>query len=76
LQEGHPQFAAQLLGAVESALKGLNAVVEPEVKFFYEGTLAKLKEALGREEFQSAWEEGSKWTLEEAVKKVLGESDN
>jgi len=38
-----------------------------------EGTLAKVKEALGDERFQSAWEVGSRWSLEEAVKKVLGE---
>jgi len=43
------------------------------MKFFYEGTLAKVKEALGDEEFQSAWEEGARWSLEETVKKVLGE---
>lgn len=46
--------------------------MEVEVKFFCEGTLAKVKQALG-EAFQSAWEEGSKWTLEEAVNKVLGD---
>jgi tetratricopeptide (TPR) repeat protein len=73
LQDGNPQFAAGLLGAVESALKALNAVVEPDVKFFHEGTLAKVKQALGEEVFQSAWEEGSQWSLDEAVKKVLGE---
>ncbi|PWB68855.1 MAG: hypothetical protein C3F07_21160 [Anaerolineales bacterium] len=73
LQEGNAQFAAQLLGAVESALKVLNAVVEAEIKFFYEGTLAKVREALGEEAFQSAWEEGSQWSLEEAVKRALGE---
>jgi len=46
-------------------LKVLNAVKEIQVKFFYEGTLAKVKEALGDGEFQSAWEE--------AMKRVLGE---
>jgi len=73
LQEGNAGFAAQLLGAVESALKALNAVVEGEIKFFHEQTLAKVKVALGHVEFQSAWEEGSQWSLEETVKKVLGE---
>jgi len=73
LQEGNPQFAAQLLGAVQSALKGLNAAVEPEVKDLHAQTLAKVKEALGDEAFRSAWEKGSRWTLEEAVKKVLGD---
>jgi class 3 adenylate cyclase/tetratricopeptide (TPR) repeat protein len=73
LQEGNPQLAAQLLGAVESALKRLNAVVEAEMKFFRERTLAQVKEALGDEGFQSAWEEGGQWSLEEAVKRALGE---
>jgi len=73
LHEGNPRFAAELLGAVESALKGLNAVVDVGVKFFHEGTLAKVKDVLGDAAFQSAREEGARWSLEEAVKKVLGE---
>jgi len=73
LQEGEPQFAAQLLGAVESAIKTLKAAVEPEVKFFHESTLAKVKQALGDAAFRSVWEEGSQWSLEEAVKKVFGD---
>jgi len=72
-QEGKPQFAAGLLGAVESALKGLNALAEVDVKFFYENMLVKVKDALGDAAFQSALEEGSQWSLEEAVKKVLEE---
>jgi len=71
LHEGKPQFAAQLLGAVESALKGLNAVMEVEVKFFHEGTLVAAREQLGESTFHSAWEQGATWSLEEAVKKVL-----
>ncbi len=63
LQEGNPQFAAHLLSAVESALKMLNAAVHVEVKFFHERTLVQIKEALG--------EEGSKWSLKEAVNKAL-----
>jgi len=77
LEEGNPQFAAGLLSAVESELKGLNAPIEPEMKPLHEGTLAKVKQALatehseGRAAFQSAWEEGAKWSLEQAVKKAL-----
>jgi hypothetical protein len=63
---------AHLLGAVESAFKALNAVVEVDMKFLYEQTLAQVKEALGDVAFQSACEEGARWSLEEAVKKVLG----
>jgi len=40
---------------------------------FYDQTLVKVKEALGEEGFQSAFDEGNKWSLEEAVKKVLGD---
>lgn len=36
-------------------------------------TNAAAKESLGESAFQSAWEEGSQWSLEEAVKKALGE---
>lgn len=73
LDDGDATFSAQLLAAVDSALKMLNAVIEPDVKSFREQTLAQVKQALGDEGFQSAWEEGSKWSLDEAVKRVLGE---
>ena len=43
------------------------------MKFLHEQTLAKVKEALGEAAFQSAFDEGSKWSLEETVKKVLEE---
>ena len=74
LHEGDATFAAQLLGAVESALKALNAVMEEELNIFHARTLAATREQLGEPAFQSAWEEGAAWSLEEAVKKVLEES--
>lgn len=74
LQEGEPGFAAQLLGAVASALKALKAVAEPDLKLLHEHTLAKVREALGDAAFQSAWEQGEGWSLEEAVRKALGEN--
>jgi len=73
LEEGKPHFAAQLLGAVESALKILNAVAEPDVKFFHEQMLAAAREQLGEAAFQSAWEQGSKWSLEETVMRAMEE---
>lgn len=73
LQAGHPQFAAQLLGAATSALKVLNAVMEPFIKPFHAQTLAAVREQLSEAAFQSAWEEGSQWSLGEAVKRALGE---
>jgi len=73
LLEGNPHFAAQVLGAVESALKALKAVMEAEFKPFHDQTVARVKEQLGAAEFRSAWEEGAKWSLEETVKRVLEE---
>jgi class 3 adenylate cyclase/predicted ATPase len=75
LHEGNPQFAAELLGTVESALKALGAVVEIEVLLIHPQTLAAAREQLGETAFQSAWEEGSQWSLEEAVKRALDEQD-
>jgi hypothetical protein len=74
LQEGNPQFAVQLLGAVESALKMLKAIMEPEMIHFHAKTQAAARERLGESVFQSAWEEGAGWTLEEAVTKALADA--
>jgi adenylate cyclase len=74
LQEGDPQRAAQLLGAVESEIETLNIVVDFEFQSFHAQTLAKAREALGKSTFQSAWDEGAKWTLEEALEKALENS--
>ena len=74
LQEGNPQFAAQLLGAVESALKMLNTIMVPEMIHFHAKTQAAAREQLGESVFQSAWEEGAGWALEETVAKVLADA--
>jgi adenylate cyclase len=73
LQEGDPRRAAHFLGAAESALKAANIVVDPEYQSFHAQTLTVVREALGEEGFRSAWEEGARWSLEEAVKKALRE---
>jgi adenylate cyclase len=75
LRERNTRFAAQLLGAVESALRGLGAVGEPEVLPIHTQTLAAAREQLGESAFQFAREEGAKWSLEEAVQKALEGGD-
>jgi hypothetical protein len=70
LQEGTPRFAAQLLGAVHSALAPLGLVVEPEMKFVHAQTLGKVGAALEATAFKAAWEEGSLWSLPEAVRRA------
>jgi adenylate cyclase len=71
LSEGNATQAAQWLGAVESALKALSAAMEVEVMHFHAQTLAAAREQLGEVGFQSAWEQGARWSLEEAVMKAL-----
>jgi non-specific serine/threonine protein kinase len=71
LQDGDAQFATQLLGAIQSAVQALHAIVEVDVKFFHEQTLAAVKDQLGEVAFQSAWEDGKKLSLDEAVTLVL-----
>ncbi len=71
LQAGNPHFAAQLLGAVDFALKALDAPLEIEVKHLHAQTLAAVQAQLGEAVFQAVWETGGKWSLEEAVAKAL-----
>jgi adenylate cyclase len=75
LQEGDPGFATQLLGAVDAILKTLNSPMEPEMEAFHANTLAAIREQLGDPAFQSAWEEGAKWSLEDTVNKALEEGN-
>ena len=71
LQDGAPLFAARMLGAVQSALAPLTLAVEPAVTLYHAQTLAKINAAVGETAFQAAWEEGSLWSLEEAVQRAL-----
>jgi len=71
LYEGSLVQAAKVFGAIEAAFKALNAQEEPDHVKFHARILAATQEALGEAAFQDAWEEGSRWTLEETVKKVL-----
>jgi class 3 adenylate cyclase/tetratricopeptide (TPR) repeat protein len=73
LQEGKPYFATQWLGAVESSLRALNAVMEPEMFDLHAQTLTAVREQLDESAFRQAWEEGSQWSLEDAVQRALEE---
>jgi class 3 adenylate cyclase/tetratricopeptide (TPR) repeat protein len=71
--EGNPHRSAQLLGAVNAALQMLHVPLDPLIVPFNQQALAAAQKQLGEAVFQSALEEGSQWSLEEAVKKVLNE---
>lgn len=66
-----PYRAAQVLSAVESALKTLHAPVEPEMRDFHAQTLEGVRTALEKAAFESAWQAGEKLSLEEAVRLAL-----
>ncbi len=63
----------QLAAVAENILQDMGAVLWPIVRAQFDDALAFAKESLGAAGFQFAWEEGAKWTLEEAVKRALGE---
>lgn len=71
LKQGAYALAAQLLGAVDAAVKAMDCLIEPELMYFYAETLAGSRASLGESAFRSAWEQGEQWRLEEAVAKVL-----
>ena len=54
-----------------STEKALKVALEADVLHFHAQTLAAVGAQLGAAAFQSACEEGSMWTLDEAVKKAL-----
>ena len=74
LGAGDAAEAARWLGAGAAALKALGVVMESSMLHFHAQTLVAVREQVSEATFQSAWEEGSQWLLEEAVKKALGEA--
>ncbi|HEX9030046.1 MAG TPA: hypothetical protein VF823_12785, partial [Anaerolineales bacterium] len=58
------------------ALKAHHAAVAEEVVHFHAQTLAAVHEQLGEQAFQSAWAEGSGWSLEEAVNIALEKGED
>jgi hypothetical protein len=75
LQAGDAPQAAQWLGAIESALNALAAVLEVEVMHFHTQTLAAVRSQLVPAAFQFAWQAGQRLTLEQAVELALRQSE-
>ena len=76
LYTGNPSLAAKLLGSVDAVVKPLHITVEPDLLHFHAQTLAEVREQLGGSAFQSAWEEGMQWSLEEAVRLALAGNED
>lgn len=73
LQAGDSAQAAQWLGTIDAALKALKVVLDIEVMPFHAKTLTAVRAQLSEADFQSAWEVGNKWSLDDAVKRALDE---
>jgi tetratricopeptide (TPR) repeat protein len=70
-QEGDAQFAVGVLGAADSTLKRLKAVMEPEVLHYYTQMLSAVREQLGAEAFNVAWSQGAQMSLDQVVDQIL-----
>lgn len=73
LQAGDAIQAAQWLAAIDSALKVLKAVAWVDVMHFHAQTLTAVRAQLSEAAFQSAWETGGKWSLQDAVQRALAD---
>jgi hypothetical protein len=71
LHDGDPAGAVRWLGAVDSVLDRMGAAVQVVMRFLYDRTQESAKQLLGESAFNSAWNEGSKWSQEEAVTRAL-----
>jgi predicted ATPase len=72
---GHAPDAARLAAASETLRLDINLTREPTESKIFEDTIAAARAQLGESAFHSAWEEGSLWSLEKAVKRALEDSD-
>jgi tetratricopeptide (TPR) repeat protein len=70
--QGHPERAAQLLGAAEALRKAINAPIQPADLPLYERTVTAGRAALGERDFVAAWNEGVEMALEDAIAIALG----
>jgi hypothetical protein len=60
----------QLAAVAEKILKDMGAVLLPIVRVQFDEALAFAKESLGEAAFQSAWGDGSQWSLEDVYPSV------
>ena len=71
LAEADPSRAAQILGSAEAHLELLNMSMIPAEKVLYNQSVAAVRMALAGDAFASAWNQGRRIKIEEAVERVL-----
>jgi tetratricopeptide (TPR) repeat protein len=62
-----PQQAAAILGAAAAMRKGIDSAPTPLEQVEYDRELAAMRENLTDAEFQQAWRQGQKLTMDEAI---------
>ncbi|MDV7355903.1 protein kinase [Rhodococcus oxybenzonivorans] len=73
--DGDPRRAAILMGAAESLAKSTRSstVLFPDLLVYHEECGQRARSALGRKEYESAWDEGRTLVVDDAVAFALGE---
>ena len=72
---GNPKRAAKLLGASSAGLESLESFHQHADKVVVQHILDETKKALGKAEFQKAWQAGQRMTVQEAFEYALSEQD-
>ncbi|RUP01409.1 MAG: tetratricopeptide repeat protein, partial [Mycobacterium sp.] len=67
VDSGNHPYAARLLGAADAFRQHLEHVRYPVYQADYDAAVEKLREALGTNDFNAAWAEGSALSIEEAI---------
>ena len=65
--------ATRLLAAMEASLQVMGTTLQPGMVSSFEKAVRTVRDQLGEEAFQQAWDEGSAMSLDEAVAYALGE---
>jgi tetratricopeptide (TPR) repeat protein len=72
---GYPKRAARLLGAANAHLELIGSYQQPADQPEIELFLKNAQEALTKDAFQTAWEEGQRMTIQEAVAYALSDEE-
>lgn len=70
-ESGAAKIGAMLIGAATSAIEVEKLVLDPEDKIVFERGTTAARARLRQDDFQSAWAEGQKMSLQEAIDYVL-----
>jgi predicted ATPase/DNA-binding CsgD family transcriptional regulator len=68
---GFHEKAARLLGAAEAEMKALGINQQPADQIEIKGYLSSIRQGLGEAAFETAWQEGQKLSIREAVEYAL-----